>query len=330
MEAETARTGPPQYEAGGQPVQSLILGVDAGGTKTICLLARADDGTVIGRGVGGPGNIRAAGTERVAQALGKAMTAALTAAGLTRDHCAIRAAVIGAAGAARDDDRAAVAAIVARVIGPNRAHVTNDAAIALHAALPHGPGVLLISGTGSIGYGRAADGREVRAGGWGYLLDDAGSAYAVGLAGLTATLHAHDGRGPSTALSRRLLDAWELTTPEGIVAKVYVQPPPREAIAALAPLVLDAARGGDTVATAIIEGAGMALGELAVATIRQLGTTTDATIPVVTDGGFLRAGAELLLPPLSATVERAGWQIAQRSATEEAAHGALRLARALL
>jgi N-acetylglucosamine kinase-like BadF-type ATPase len=114
------------------------------------------------------------------------------------------------------------------------------------------------------------------------------------------------------------------------VAKVYVQPPPREAIAALAPFVLDAARGGDTVAMEIIAGAGAALGGLAVATLRQLGMATNATIPVITDGGFLRAGADLLLPPLGATVERAGWQITQRTATEEAAHGALRMAREML
>ncbi len=309
---------------------SLVLGVDAGGTKTICLLARAADGAIIGRGIGGPGNIRAAGDERVARSLAEAVGAAFGAAGIVGERGEIAAAVIGAAGAARDDDRAAVEVIARRTIAAARYRVTNDAAIALRAALPTGPGVLLISGTGSIGYGRTVAGAEVRAGGWGYLLDDAGSAYAVGLAGLSATLRAHDGRGGATALSQRLLDAWGLAAPDGIITRVYEQPTPREAIAALAPLVLDAARAGDVVAAGIIAGAGTALGELAAATIRQLGTPPSATVPLVTDGGFLRAGADLLLPPLLGAVERGGLAIAQRSATIEAAHGAIGLARAML
>lgn len=305
----------------------LIIGIDAGGTKTICLLARADNGEVIGRGVGGPGNIRAVGEERVEQSLITAIDAACTAAGQTREECPLVATVIGAAGAARADDQVLVEAILRRVIAAKHYGVTNDAAIALRAALPTGTGVLLISGTGSIGYGRSVSGAEVRAGGWGYLLDDAGSAYAVGLAGLAAVLRAHDGRDPATALRQLLLTAWELTAPEGIISRIYQQPPPREAVAALGPLVLTAAQTGDEVAQQIVTTAGIALGDLTAATIRQLGTAPEAMVPLVTDGGFLRVGAALLLPPLLATLEAHGLSVSQRTAMTEAAHGALWMAR---
>ncbi len=308
----------------------LVLGFDAGGTKTVCLLARAADGTILGRGVGGPGNIHAAGAARVATALADAIGTAFAAAGLAPGSATIAAAAIGAAGAARADDRAAVEGLLREAVSAGRYAVTNDAAIALRAALPTGAGALLISGTGSIGYGRTADGREIRAGGWGYLLDDAGSAYAVGLAALTALLHAHDGRGPATALHAPLLEAWQLLAPEGIIARVYQQPPPREAIAALAPLVLAAGRAGDAVAAGIIAGAGAALGALAVATIRRLEVAPDATVPLVTAGGFFHAGEAQLLPPLLRVVAAAGFRVAQRPATVEAAHGAIALARALL
>jgi len=308
----------------------LVLGFDAGGTKTVCLLARAVDGTILGRGVGGPGNIHAAGAARVATALADAIGAAFAAAGLAPGSATIAAAAIGAAGAARHDDRAAVEGLLRVAIDAGRYVVTNDAAIALRAALPTGAGALLISGTGSIGYGRTADGREIRAGGWGYLLDDAGSAYAVGLAALTALLHAHDGRGPTTALHAPLLEAWQLVAPEGIIARVYQQPPPREAIAALAPLVLAAATAGDPVAEEIVAGAGAALGALAVATIRRIAVAPDTTVPLVTAGGFLHAGEAKLLPPLLRVVAAAGFRVAQRPATVEAAHGAVALARALL
>ena len=79
--------------------------------------------------------------------------------------------------------------------------VTNDAAILLAAGTPDGWGVALVSGTGSIAFGRAPDGRTARGGGWGYLLGDEGSAYALVLAGLQAVARAADGRGEPTCLT---------------------------------------------------------------------------------------------------------------------------------
>ena len=306
----------------------LIIGIDAGGTKTVALLARADGQMILGQGVGGPGNIRAVGAERVTAALTTAVAAAFAAAGLS--PTTIAAAAIGAAGAARPDDRAAVETCLRVALAADRYAVTNDAAIALRAAIPTGPAILLIAGTGSIGYGRTAEGREVRAGGWGYLLDDAGSAYAIGLAGLGAVLRAHDGRDPQTTLSATLLVAWGLAEPEGIIGRVYQLPPPRDEIAALAPLVVAAARAGDAVAGSIVANAGDALGALAVATIGKLAPAPKATIPLVTTGGLLHACADLLLPPLLGIIARQGYTVAHHPATREAAIGALAFARDLL
>src|SRR5207244_3470283 len=97
-----------------------------------------------------------------------------------------------------------MARLLRAAVVAERYAVVNDGAIALRAAIPRGPGVLVIAGTGSIGYGRDAAGREHRAGGWGYLLDDLGSAYVAGLAGLSAVLRAHDWRDPPTALTAPL------------------------------------------------------------------------------------------------------------------------------
>lgn len=304
---------------------SLVIGLDGGGTKTVCLLARAEDGAVLGRGVGGPGNVHAVGPAWVGESLATAIAGAFAASGIAPG--AVVAAALGCAGAARPDDLATVEALLRAAIRAGRYVVTNDGAIALRAALPSGPGALIVAGTGSIGYGRDARGREVRAGGWGYLLDDAGSAYAVGLAGLAATLRAHDGRAAPTALSAALLEAWGLAAPDEIIARVYRLPPPREEIAALAPLVASAARDGDDTAADIIARAGAALGELAATIVRKLGLDPTTPVPVVTDGGFLRAGADLLLPPLLAYMREQGLAIAHRMATVEAAHGALALAR---
>jgi N-acetylglucosamine kinase-like BadF-type ATPase len=336
-------TNRPEATAGSSPLalrpspltprpSPLVVGLDGGGTKTVGLLARVDgpDGEVVvlGRGVGGPGNMHAVGTERAGESLAAAIAGAFAAAGMAPQPVA--AAALGCAGADRDADRAVMTELLRAAVVAKRYAVVNDGAIALRAAVPSGPGVLVIAGTGTIGYGRDAAGREHRAGGWGYLLDDLGSAYVAGLAGLSAVLRAHDGRDPPTALTAPLLGAWSLAAPEDLIGRVYRLPPPREEIAAPAPLVAEAARAGDPAATRIMASAGASLGELAVAVLRKLeapGGPTAAPLPVVTDGGFVRAAADLLLLPFLSFIEQAGYIVAHRMAEGEAAHGALALAR---
>lgn len=311
---------------------ALVAGLDGGGTKTVCLLARAADGAVLGRGVGGAGNIHAVGVGRVAESFVAAIGGAFAAASIASDEVGpLAAAALGCAGVDREGDRATVAAILRAAVAAERYAVVNDGAIALRAAIPAGAGALVIAGTGSIAYGRDARGGEQRVGGWGYLLDDTGSAYAAGLAGLTAVVRAHDGRGAPTVLTDSLLAAWDLAAPPDLIGRVYQLPPPREAIAALAPLVAAAAREGDAVAAAIVADAGAALGELTTTIVRKLDLPRDAApAPVVTDGGFIRTQGDVLLPHLLAYVEARGFAIAHRHATVEAAHGALVLAREVL
>ncbi len=85
--------------------------------------------------------------------------------------------------------------------------VIEDAALLLAAGTPDGWGVAVVAGTGSMAFARAADGRTARAGGWGPLLGDEGSGYAIALAGLRAAARAADGRAPATPLTDRLLAA---------------------------------------------------------------------------------------------------------------------------
>ena len=83
---------------------------------------------------------------------------------------------------ARDSAEAQVATrLVQALVSGADIHVVSDAETALYGAHGGGPGVIVIAGTGSIALGRNAAGREARAGGWGWLVDDAGSAFAIGL-----------------------------------------------------------------------------------------------------------------------------------------------------
>jgi len=79
--------------------------------------------------------------------------------------------------------------------------IKGDHVGALYGAVGKPYGAVLIAGTGSICYGRDKEGREKRAGGYGYLIDDFGSCYAIGRDMLTAVVKAYDGRAEKTVLS---------------------------------------------------------------------------------------------------------------------------------
>src|SRR5690606_32133686 len=120
-----------------------------------------------------------------------------------------------------------------------------------HDAFGSGPGLLVIAGTGSVAWGRAEDGRAARAGGWGHLLGDEGSGYALGLEALRAVVRAHDGRAPETTLRDAVLSHARARAPEELIA--WAATAAKADIAALAPRVAAAAREGDAAARAIVD-----------------------------------------------------------------------------
>ncbi len=278
------------------PAADLFLGIDGGGTHTVALLATtagviasgAAAWSVLGRGESGPSNLHAVGAERALAALDEAVSRAFTAAGLPRRPVA--AACLGLAGAGRPGDQAAIRAWAERVQLASRVEVTNDAALLLAAGTPEGWGLAVIAGTGSIAYARAADGRTSRAGGWGYLLGDEGSAYDLALNGLRAVARAADEQIPPTSLTERFLGKLNLQAPAELIPAIYQGNWDRAALASLAPLVLEAAAAGDEVALNVVERAAAWLAHTAVVAARRLGLD-DQPVPVALAGGVLLASA---------------------------------------
>jgi N-acetylglucosamine kinase-like BadF-type ATPase len=127
-----------------------------------------------------------------------------------------------------------------------------DLRIALAGGLGGDLGICLIAGTGSSCYGRNADGASWKAGGWGSLLDDRGSACGLGYAALRAAVRIADGRLPPSPLLNDVITAWNLKVPREIVARVYRQGISKSEIAALAPLVLNTWTRGDPLAGEIV------------------------------------------------------------------------------
>ncbi len=129
--------------------------------------------------------------------------------------------------------------------------MTNDAELAL-GALPHEVGVAMVSGTGSVAFGRNAEGTKTRAGGWGHIFGDQGSGYDMAKQALLAFSAEIDGYGEKTSLTSRLMAHWNLTDPFTIINRVYDPKTTKGDIAALSRIVVEEAAKGDEVARRII------------------------------------------------------------------------------
>ena len=252
-------------------MSDLVIGVDGGGTKTVAWLAPLVDDEVdrvLGRGLAGPGNPRAVGFA-VAQAnLEQAIAAAFADAGLTRST--VRSACFGLAGAGRAEEQSQIAAWARQQGIAALVRVTGDAEPILAAASPENRGIVLICGTGSLAWGRNGAGETGRSGGWGYLIGDEGSGYAIALAGLRLAVRSADGREPATQLLARFQSSLGAATPEDLIGRVYSPQMTREGIAALAVEVFAAAEEHDELALRVIDAAASELVTMIAVLTRRL------------------------------------------------------------
>jgi N-acetylglucosamine kinase-like BadF-type ATPase len=180
-------------------------------------------------------------------------------------------------------------------LGAERVAIASDAVTSLLGALAGRPGVVVAAGTGSVTLAGDGGGRWAKVDGWGSLLGDAGSGFAVGRAGLEEALRAADGRGGSEALLRAA--EAEHGSLQVLLTHVYGAVSSSRAVAAFAPHVAEAARAGDERAAAIWRRAGEELALSAAAAARRL-FGEDDPVEVSYVGGLFAAG-ELLLAPFS-------------------------------
>ena len=305
-----------------------VLGIDAGGSKTVALLA-GEDGRVVAEGRAGGANLQTDGELQVEKVLHEVIEQA------TRDHDVAPAAVcLGIAGVDREADSRVMRGLMRRLGFRARTLIVNDALIALVAGAGHAPGLVVISGTGSIAFGVGPQGLAARAGGWGPTLADEGSGYWIGCRALKAVMREADGRGPRTALTPLVLSHFSLARPDGLVNEIYNQPQGRRLIATLG-AVVDAARAqGDRVAGDIMTAAADELALAAGSVVTRLEMRGEA-FPIVLSGGMLKQGSGIGDQGsgtgwLAAQVARRMAEVAPRSEVrplvEEPAIGAVRLA----
>jgi N-acetylglucosamine kinase-like BadF-type ATPase len=258
-----------------------VLGIDAGGTKTVCLLAD-DQGHVLASARGDGANLRTAGELGVEKVLHTVMDEVLG-----RHDVAPAAICLGIAGVDRESDGRTMRAIMRRIALKTRTLIVNDALVALVAGVDDGPGIVIISGTGSIVYGRDERNRAARAGGWGHILGDEGSGYWIGRRALAAVMRHADGRGRAGVLADRVLRHLGQSSAVDLVPLVYDRGMPLPEIAALGAVVDEARAGGDAEAAAILQEAADELVLAALSVVSQLGMR-DSAFPFVLAGGMFQ------------------------------------------
>lgn len=234
------------------PNASIYAGIDAGGSKTELVVAKMQ-GKELFNLFGPCGNPARVGFKHAANVIADLIVQAVE----RFQEESIASVCAGVAGAGRPQDQHLLhEGITARLRDriPTPAHdiplqVTHDSLIALEAAFEGKSGIMVISGTGTVCLARTNSGEFLRVGGWGYLIGDEGSGYALGADGLRAVAHAFDG-GPGTALCDLLATSGEVTSKEDLFEVVYKKKTPLQGFARI---VIQAACDGDAVAEAIVE-----------------------------------------------------------------------------
>jgi N-acetylglucosamine kinase-like BadF-type ATPase len=264
--------------------QSLVIGIDGGASATAAVLSDARTGAAVGRGEAGPSNIQAVGATAALRELNTAVSGAFRAAGIARRKVA--AAAMGLAGVDREEGLDVIRGWAELVQLSDRLTIANDATLLFAAGTPEGWGLAVVAGTGSIAFTLDRQGKDARAGGWGYLLGDEGSAFRIGLQALRAACRTADGVGEPTSLLPAFLEKLDSPDPREFIPVVYRGSWDKAYIAGLAPLVLGAATDGDRVANRIMEEEARELARTAAGAVAAGGLPREG-LPVALTGGLV-------------------------------------------
>ena len=257
---------------------AVFLGADAGGSHSTVVIGSAQQ--VLGRADGPGAAMRPGGAAASAAVLADTARRAAAQAAI---ELPVDGAVVGAAGAGREQEQAELAAALVAAGVARRVRVLADGAVALSTAFSGGPGILVNAGTGSIAFARDPAGELHRAGGYGWQLGDEGGGYWLGRRALDVAARAHDGRGEGSTLLARLLGAMGLQHFDDLVRWTATATPAQ--VAALAPHVLNAAREGEVVARRVVDDAAAELVELVATLLRYFPDTGPVAVAIA--GGLL-------------------------------------------
>lgn len=270
------------------------MGIDGGGTETRAVILN-DEGYILGLGYSGPSNPNAVGLDKSLLSLNEAIAGASDVA--KKNLSDVDAVFLGISGLPRLNREAFKETLAEKLLFTSSQPFAtdHDLRVALSGGLAGKFGMVLVVGTGSACFGQREDERRSQAGGWGYLVDDFGSAYWIGLQALAAVAQSADKRAGPTGLTHAIKEAMELDEMNQLISRIYDPDFSRTEIAALAPHVLFAASAGDATALAIIYRGCEELARMATTVARKLDWNNEPLNIVIT-GGVARAKKQFMDP----------------------------------
>jgi N-acetylglucosamine kinase-like BadF-type ATPase len=241
---------------------AYFLGIDAGATRTRCVLA--DSHAILASASSGTIKIMRRPVEDAEKNLDALLRDVAAEWGISLDSIACTCVGLAGISVPRVADWVRNE-LHARVSG--EILLVGDEEIALDAAFSGGAGVMVAAGTGSNLVGRAGNGQLVHVGGWGPVVADEGSGNWIGKRAVRAVFDALD-RDEETLLMKKVQEAWELPRIGDLVDVANRIPGPK--FSRLTPIVVECAQRGDADAIRILEQAGHFLGAFAALAVRRV------------------------------------------------------------
>lgn len=271
-----------------------ILGVDAGGSHCRAGLF-GDSEEILSYSEGEGCNYQSSGIDSVRRTLTGLMEKVIEGRELPMP---LECCVFGMAGLDTQRDRLILEPVIreslqmARIL-PKTLIVENDAYVSLKGHLHDRPGLLVISGTGSILYGQDSRGRYRRIGGRGHIVGDDGSGFNIGLSAIQHVFRVADGVEPASAVFQCTLEELGLIDPDSLLDWLYSERYSPMRVANLATAVCDLARGNDVTARRILTSAAHSLANCASELIKVLGLgTSEYPFEVVMSGSVIKHSEE--------------------------------------
>lgn len=222
------------------------LGIDGGGSKTTAIICD-EKLNLVSRFVGKSINFNSVGMDEARKNLKATVDGALEGKDIK-----LSAAFIGMSAIAERADDEFTKKLCDGIIDCEKVTMDSDVYIGLEAMRCDGAAAMVISGTGSMAVGRLPDGEIIHTGGWGYILGDEGSGYALSIDALRAAICGYEGSAPKTLLTEAVKEYYQVDDMLKLIDIFYDPPMPRSEIAKLAPVIFKCAQN-DAVANVIIE-----------------------------------------------------------------------------
>jgi len=262
---------------------SYYIAIDGGSTTSTGLLAQ-QNGPVLHRASAGCANYHLAGLRGTEKTLLTLIESLSSAAGVSPKE--IEGFCFALSGVSRAEDFNAIETLLRRHLMHKKSKIIPDFEAALLGGTSKEAAMVVVSGTGSVVFGRNRDGKTRKVCGHGHLIGDPGSGYDIGIRALRAIIAAGEGRGQKTKLPARVLDAISLKREEDIVPWLYSADDPKLAVARLAPTVLSVAEEGDKVAGEILRSSAGELADMATFAAGDLGLAAEPFDVVLSGGVF--------------------------------------------